>query len=181
MHVPPCKFQVFLAGGREPALHRVIVMRTEVADAVLIAAVRQVVRLAVGVERKFHYPHTGQSGILQQLLDFRRQIAQILGDKACPVEPAGQHPHKAHSRALTPTAVLCGLVAVGHGPVALHPAEVVDAQHVEELRRTLDPADPPAVAVRLHALPVVQGIPPELSVRREGIGRDTGDLLWDAF
>ena len=155
-------------------------MRTEVADAVFVAAVRQVVRLAVGIERKLHHPHAGQSGILQQLLDRRSQIAQILGDKARPVEPACQHAHQVHPRSLAPMAVFGRLVSVWDGPVALHPAEVVDAQHVEELRRALDPADPPAVAVRLHAFPVVQGIPPELSVRREGIGRDAGDLLGHA-
>ena len=177
MHVAPGKVAVFLPGGREPAEHRVVVVGAEIADAVFIAAVRQIVRLAVGVKGKLHHPHAGQAGVLQQLSDRRGQIAEVLGDKLGIVEPARQHAHQGHARARTPAAVLRGGVAVGHGPVAVQPAEVVDAQHIIEEGGTLDAADPPAVAIRLHPVPVIERVAPELSVLGKGIGRNPGDLL----
>ena len=42
--------------------------------------------------------------------------------------------------------------------------------------RTLDAADPPAKAVSLHGIPVIQGIAPKLAVGAEGIRGNTGHL-----
>ena len=56
---------------------------------------------------------------------------------------------------------------------------MVDAYHVIELLRAVNAAYPPAVAVGLHGVPVVQGIAPELAVLGEVIWRNTGDLGGD--
>ena len=92
------------------------------------------------------------------------------------MEPGGQDPDKIHSRALDPTAAAGGIVTVGNGPIAFKAAEVVDPYHVVQLADALDPADPPAEAVLLHPVVIVQGIAPELAVLGKGVGRTAGYL-----
>ena len=56
---------------------------------------------------------------------------------------------------------------------------MVNADHIVELLRAADAADPPAVAVARHRFVVVQRIAPELTVGAEAVGRDAGDLNGD--
>ena len=51
---------------------------------------------------------------------------------------------------------------------------MVDAHHVEQPRRTAEAADPPAVAVLPHPLPVVERVTPELAVLAERVRRTPG-------
>ena len=134
-----------------------------------------------GVEGKFQHLHARQAGILQKLLDAWGGIAQVLGDEPQLGEPAGEHPHQAHARALDPMAVFGGGLAVGHGPIGLEAPEMVDADHVIQLGGTVYPADPPAEAVGLHPVPGVQGVAPELTVGAEVVRRHAGYLRGNAL
>ena len=181
MHVAGGELPVALADVAQPAADGVVVVRAEVADAVRRAAVRQVVRVPVRVKGKLHNLHPGQAGVVQQLAHAGGHITEILGDEVQIVEPGGEHAHKLHAGAGLPDAVFGGRLPVGDGPVALQAAEVVDADAVVEAARALDAADPPAVAVALHRVPVVKRVAPELPVVRKGIGRDAGDRLGDVL
>ena len=75
------------------------------------------------------------------------------------------------ARPLDPLAAAGGLVAVGDGPVALQPAEVVDANDVEQPRGRCDALLPPGVIRLAHMLPVIERVAPQLAVGREIVGR----------
>ena len=152
-------------------------MGAEITDAVLSAAVRQIVRVSVGVEGKFHNLHTRKAGIFYQLAHARGQVTEVFGNEVGLIEPAGQHPDQPHAGTLAPMSVFGSGFAARYRPVAVHPAEVVDAQHVKELCRTFNAPDPPAVAIGFHARPVVQRIAPELAGIRKGVGRNPGNLF----
>ena len=151
-------------------------MRAGVADAVLPVAVRQIAARVARVEGEFQHLHAGQTRVGKQLRDLRRGIAEILGDELDVVEPAGQHADERHAGALDPATVFRGRLAIGHGPVALEAAEVVDADDVVELRRSANASDPPLKAVLLHGLVVVEWVAPELTVGAEVVRRHAGDL-----
>ena len=53
---------------------------------------------------------------------------------------------------------------------------MVNADHVKELSRALHPANPPAKAIRFHAVIVIQGVAPQLAVLGEVVRRHAGDL-----
>ena len=142
---------------------------------------RHIVRVARRVEAKFEDLHAGQAGIGQELFDLGRGVAQILGDEIDLGKPVFEHAHEIHAGAGLPAAAPGGRVAEGHGPVALKAAEVVDADHVVELLGAVDAADPPAEAVALHCVPVVERVAPELAVLCEGIGRHAGHLAGHAL
>ena len=135
-------------------------MRAGVADAVLPVAVRQIAARVARVEGEFQHLHAGQTRVGKQLRDLRRGIAEILGDELDVVEPAGQHADKRHAGALDPAAVFCGRLAIGHGPVALEAAEVVDAHHIVNGGGVLHALLPPRKAGGLVNRPVVQRIAP---------------------
>ena len=133
------------------------------------------------VEGEHEYLHAGKSGIGQKLSDLRRRIAEILGDQSQVMEPAEQHADQIYAGAGTPAAVLRGRIAVWHCPIALEAAEMVDADDIIQLLRAVDAAYPPAVAVGLHCVPIVQGVAPELPLVGEIIGRDAGHLDGDVI
>ena len=113
-----------------------------------------------GIEGKFQHLHTGQAGIRQQLPHLRREKAQILSNELHLGEPVEQYLHQIHARALDPMTVFGGRIAVRNGPITLKTPEMVDAQHIIQLGGPVYPANPPAVAVRLHGLPAIEGIAP---------------------
>ena len=164
-----------------PLHQRLVVVRADVADAVRRVGVRQVVARLAGVEGELQHLHAREAGVAQQLLHARGEEAQVLRYELRVVEPVAQHADKAHARAGQPFAVFRRLLAVGDAPVALKAAEVVDADDVVELLRALDAAYPPAVAVALHARPVVDGVAPELTVLAEVVGRHAGDAGGDVL
>ena len=151
-------------------------MGTHIADAVAGAAVGQIIGLPMGIKGEFQDLHAGEAGIGQQGLDLRGHIAQVLSNKAEIMEPGGQHPHQPHAGAGPPLALLGSLGAVGHGPIALQTTEMVNADHVIEFLGPIDAANPPAVAIGGHSVPVIQRVAPELAVLGKGIGRHAGDL-----
>ena len=70
-----------------------------------------------------------------------------------------------------PLAVPGGLVSGRNSPVAFKAPEMVEANHIIHLGSGGQTAHPPAVAGVGHLFPVINGIAPELTVFRKGIGR----------
>lgn len=69
---------------------------------------------------------------------------------------------------------------MGNGPVGGKAPEVINADYIIQPCRTVNAANPPAEAIVLHGLVIVQRISPELSVSAEVVRRDTGDLCGKA-
>ena len=168
---------VLRLGLLAPQHQRAVVVGAGVADAVLLVGVGQIAAAVARVEGKFQHLHPRPAGVPQQLGHARRGIAQILGDELQLGKPALQPVDEIHPRPFDPLAVFGGGVAVGHGPVALQPAEMVDTQHVEQLSRAVDAPYPPAKAVIPHGVPVVQRVAPQLPVGAEVIRRHAGHRL----
>ena len=137
---------------------------------------RQIVARLAGVERELEHLHAGEARILTQGDDLRRHEAEILGNDIQLRKRGFDRVDKALAGALAPAAGAGVLRAVRHRPVALQTAEVVDAHGVIELAGGAQAPDPPAVAVRAHAVPVVERVAPELAVGSEVVGRHAGDL-----
>ena len=162
-----------------PAHKGGVVMGAGVANAVPGVGVGEIVGGFPGVKGEFQHLHARQAGVLQQLADLRGQIAQVLGDELDVGEFLGQDPDKVHAGAFYPAADLGGGLPVGHRPVALQTAEVVDAENVVQPGGTGDAANPPGVAVGFHGVPVVEGIAPQLAVGGEVVRRHARHLGGD--
>ena len=181
MHILLREVLILSAHGLQPALDGVVVMGADIADAVELAAVRQIVGVAVGVKGELKHLHSGQTGVGQQLLHAGGDITQVFCNVFHVTEPGGEHTHQVHARAGEPFADF-GAGRVGrHGPVAVKAPEMVDTDHVKELFRPADTADPPAEAVLGHAAPVIQRVAPELAVLGKGIGRNACHSLGQVF
>ena len=128
------------------------------------------------VKGKLQHLHTRQLGVRQELVDLRREKTEVLRNNLQIGEPARQRPHQLHAGALPPAAPFGCFGSVGNRPVALQPPEMVDTDDVKKTPRALNPPDPPAKAVLLHAGIVVQRVPPQLAVGAEVVRRYAGDL-----
>ena len=151
-------------------------MRAGVADAICRVAVRQIVARLAGIKGELQHLHAGEARILAQGDDLRGHKAEILGDDVETGERRLDRIDKALAGALAPMAAARGRLAVGHGPIALQTAEMVDTDGIVELARGAETPDPPAVAVVSHTVPVIERVAPELTVGGEVIGRDARDL-----
>ncbi len=111
---------------------------------------------------------------LAQLLDGRRDHAEILGNDRQVTEGFLHGLENGIARAGLPSTGSRGFGFGRHGPVGLEAAEVIDADHVGELRRGAQAFDPPAVVAACLRIPVIQRVAPELAVLREVVGRHAG-------
>src|SRR5580658_5944331 len=60
-------------------------------------------------------------------------------------------------------------------PRSREPAEVIQANHIDVSQQSPQPIDAPPITSRTHGIPVVNGIAPQLTLRAEIIGRNSGD------
>ena len=123
------------------------------------------------VEGELEHLHAGEAGVGEELVDGGGEEAQILGDDGPLSDGRLQGPEEVQPRPRLPEALFGVLRPGGDGVVGLKPPEMVDAQHVVEAELKGDAAEPPAVAVGLHGLPVEQGVAPPLAVGGEAVGR----------
>src|SRR5580658_6854640 len=63
-------------------------------------------------------------------------------------------------------------------PRSCEPAEVIQANHIDVSQQSTQPIDAPPITSQTHGIPVVDGIAPQLTLRAEIIGRNSGDELW---
>src|SRR6202050_5256484 len=60
-------------------------------------------------------------------------------------------------------------------PRSRESAEVIQANHIDVSQLSTQPIDAPPKISRAHGIPVVNGIAPQLTLRAEIIGRNSGD------
>src|SRR5271170_2499327 len=63
-------------------------------------------------------------------------------------------------------------------PRSREPAEVIQPNYVYVIEQGTQPIDAPPITSRTHGIPVVNGIAPQLTLRAEIIGRNSGDEFW---
>src|ERR1700683_3324981 len=63
-------------------------------------------------------------------------------------------------------------------PRSREPAEVIQANHIDVSQQSTQSIDAPPITGRAHGIPVVNGIAPQLTLRTEIIGRNSGNELW---
>src|SRR5512137_2403563 len=68
-----------------------------------------------------------------------------------------------------------GSALCGNFPIGNEPPAVIDPDKVEELQIVTDPRDPPGITGLPERIPVIHGIPPELSLPAEVVRRHAGD------
>ena len=91
------------------------------------------------------------------------QKSQILSNIGNLGKPASQNTQQRHPRPRFPSAFLRTLCPGWNRPIVFKGPEVVDADGIKQVRGAFYPANPPAEAIRLLRLPVIQGIAPELA------------------
>ena len=171
------QLHVLRRGGGHPAQDGVVVVGAGVGHAVGGVAVGEVASAGVpAVEGELQHLHAGVTRLLQQLPDGGGEEAQVLGDDVPGAQGRLHGPEKADAGAGPPMAVPGGSVPGGDGVVLVKAPEVVDPQGVVELELGGDAANPPAVAVGLHGLPVEKGVSPQLSIGGEAIRRTARHL-----
>ena len=55
---------------------------------------------------------------------------------------------------------------------------MIQANHIDVSQQSTQPIDAPPITSRTHGIPVVNGIAPQLTLRAEIIGRNSGDEAW---
>src|ERR1700729_3784448 len=60
-------------------------------------------------------------------------------------------------------------------PRSREPAEVIQANHIDVSQQSTQPIDAPSITSRTQGIPVVNRIAPQLTLRAEIIGRNSGD------
>src|SRR3984957_18362076 len=60
-------------------------------------------------------------------------------------------------------------------PRSREDAEVIQANHIDVSQQSTQPIDAPSITSRTQDIPVVNGIAPQLTLRAEIIGRNSGD------
>ena len=164
------------AGVFPPAFGGHVVVGAGVDDAVPGVGVGQIIARLPAVKRKLHDLHARVAAGCQHRLDFRGQIAQILGDDAAFAQGFVQGVDEGAVGAFDPLAACRRLVGSRDGVVALKAAEMVDANHIVDRGGVLHPAFPPCKALGLMAGPVVERVAPELAIGCKGIRRAAGHL-----
>ena len=170
----PGEVEILRARVLEPLRKRVVVVGADIAHAVfrLIVGKVDVVR----IEGKLQDLHSGESGKIAQLDHRVGHHAQVLRNDVQIRECGFNSRDKGLARSGDPVSAARRSLAEGHGPVALQAAEMVDADHVEQPGRRMEPPDPPGVAVLRHPVPVVERVAPKLPVLGEIVRRDSRHL-----
>ena len=146
-------------------------MGTGIDHTVAFKIVGLVLAVAPGVEGELQDLHARVAGLLQQLVDLRRQKAQVLGDDRPIPDRILQGPEEIHAGSRHPGPVHGRVLLRGDLIVGLEPAEMIDPDRVIEKEGMLHPGLPPGEIFRPVPVPVIDGIAPELAGRREGIRR----------
>ena len=145
-------------------------------DAVLRGVVlRKIFALSGGVKSELKHLHSGIGRLLQQLPYRRGDYSQILRNDTILSGFPLYDLEKVVFRTLVPFAAVRGLVSERNSVVAVEADEVVYTDDIIQLLCKTHSADPPAVVFLLHSVPVVDGISPQLPVRRESVRRETGN------
>ena len=124
-------------------------------------------------EAELEHRHAGEAELPAQLDHGGVDVAEVLGQHGQLAEIRLSCVEESAARARLPATGHRGLGVGGDGPVRGKPAEVVEADVVEQLEGPAQSLYPPAESVGGHDVPAVERVAPELPGR--GIG-----VRWDA-
>ena len=133
---------------------------------------REVLAVAGRVERELEHLHSRVRRLSEQLAHRRSDDTEILRDNAAVSGLLLYHAEQVVLRTFAPLAAVGGLASERYRIVAVEADEVVDAHDVVYLLCKAYSADPPAVIVLLHSVPVVDRIAPELAVGGKSVRRE---------
>ena len=138
--------------------------------------VGQIGTLPQVVKGKDQHLHAGDAAGAHKFQRVGIQVAQVLGDELQLRSGALESFQQLHARAGLPVALLGGLRVGGDGPIGVEGAEVVDADGVVEPGTPGDALPPEVEDLLFIALPVIQGVAPELAVGGEGVRGHAGHI-----
>ena len=161
----------------EEARQRLVVVRADVGDAVRCCVVVRKVRVRrVAADAELHHLHARIPAGGDEVLHGLREDAQVLGDDLRALRGLVDDVGELLARAFEPFAALGGFAFGGDRPVVDDADEVVDANHVEELRVGLHALAPPLKILLLHHVPAVQRVAPALALVGKCIRRYSGNV-----
>ncbi len=152
-------------------------MRPRVDHATLPVVVRQEGIGAHAVEGELQHLHTGQAEAVPQPLHGGGDHPQVLGDERQAAQFPAQRSQEVGPRALDPAPALCSGFPRRHRPAGLEAAEVVEAHQVHQGEGRVRALQPPAVTGGRQALPVVEGVAPQLPGGAEVVRGHAGHHL----
>ena len=155
----------------DPCAGRGVVVGACVDNRVLHVIVRQIVAGLAGVKGKLEHLHARIAGFCQKRFCRGGDVAEVLCDDRDITEFFLYSIEEIAAGSLDNFAVLGGLVAVGNLIVLCKSVEVVESDHIIELKVAGKALDPPVIAVLFEFFPVIDGVAPELTGRGEGIRR----------
>ena len=103
----------------------VVVVGAGIGDGVVVVVVRQMWRTAVAQKSKLQYTHTGETAVLHQLIYFRCDIAEVLGNQQFIAASSFQGPAWTSSAPLDPFAFFGRGFAGRDGPVGFQSAVII--------------------------------------------------------
>ena len=160
---------VLLRNLRKPGFEHLIIVRPGIAHRVLRPTVRGIIRLLPGVKGELQDLHPGKARIPHKLPHRIRHIAEVLRDDPLLPERLLKRPEKLDPRPLLPSPAPRVLIPARDGEILVEAPEMIHADDIIERKAVPHPLNPPAIAALSVILPIVEGIPPELAVRRKGI------------
>src|SRR6185503_2726765 len=146
-----------------PAKRRVVVVCSRIYDRIWNIIMRQVAILRVTGKCVLKDAHPRKTESVAKLLDFARHHAEVLGNDGQSAQRAFNRAEKFTARHVYPLTFLGCLVTAGHFPRSDKPAKMIDADDISQLKCLPKSPDPPAKAVTLHCVPVVDRVAPELT------------------
>ena len=158
---------------RKQDFKRLVVVRTAVPHAIfrIIFGLMLAVRVAVKAER--HNFHPGIARVFHQFPHAVVDNAEILGNDGR-VKKMFEKPHL---RSVCPLAVFRRRFAVFDTVVPVETPEMVEPNDIVNGKAVIYPAAPPGVIVKLHFLPIVNGVAPKLPVGRKSVGRNARNVF----
>src|SRR5215831_2267382 len=135
--------------------------------------VRQVRVLWSAVEGKLEDACPGQMEPVAECTHVGRDQSQVFGDEWKTAQRAFDRAEELGARTQYPLTALGCWCTRRYAPRRRERAEMIQADDVDLSQNRADAVDPPTIAGPAKSVPIVDGVPPELSLRAEVVGRDS--------
>ena len=144
-------------------------MRSRIYNGIARIVMRKIIRLLPRVKRKLQHLHSGISRPLHKPDHRRCKETEILCYDLLLSKLLFHHSEYIITRSLDPLSVSGVLCRIGYTEKLIKAPEMVNAYYIVHVKTAFQSLHPPGITAFLMNLPVIQRIPPKLSVRRKGI------------
>ena len=152
-------------------------MRAGIGDGVCTVISRKMRIGVVSVKTEGEDLHARIAAPGQKPADTVVDTAKIFGDDPDSGDLLSENAEQILSGSDDPAAVARVRRAVRNGIVIRESDKVIDPDHIIHIRHGFHPIHPPVIAMQAETEPPVEGIPPQLAIRRKIIRRNTGNTL----